>query len=292
MSDGITRVMSADGTIRAFAAITTDMVNEAQRIHKMYPVAIAALGRTLTGAAMMGSMLKGERDALTIQIKGDGPLGGVVAVADSQSNVKGYVYNPEVDLPKKSNGKLDVGGAIGRGYLSVIRDLGLKEPYTGQVPLATGEIAEDLTLYYARSEQIPSAVALGVLVDVDMTVKAAGGFIIQLMPEADEKSAEKLEKIIGDIPPVTQMVSEGMNGEDIIRKVLDGFELNVFEQLPTQYQCDCSRHRIERALISLGKKELQDIIEEQGQAELTCHFCDRVYLFNRDELSKLLEKSR
>jgi len=292
-NDYITRVVSSDGAIRAYAAITTDMVNEAQRIHHMYPIPIAALGRTLTAAAMMGAMLKGENDTLTLQIKGDGPLGGIVAVADSRANVKGYVYNPDVDLPLKPNGKLDVGGAVGRnGYLSVVRDMGLKEPYTGQVPLVTGEIAEDLTYYYARSEQVPSAVALGVLVDVDLTVKVSGGFIIQLMPEADEKVAEKLESIISSIPPVTKMISEEMNAEDILKKVLDGFELGSFDRLNTQYRCDCSQERIERALISLGEKELTDIIENQGEAELTCHFCDKKYHFNKFELQDLLNKSK
>ncbi|WP_094548369.1 Hsp33 family molecular chaperone HslO [Petroclostridium xylanilyticum] len=292
MPDHIVRALSTDGTIRAFAAITTNLVNEAQKIHNTYPIATAALGRTLTAAAMMGAMLKGEQDILTIQIKGDGPLGGVVAVADSRANVKGYVHHPHVELPLKPNGKLDVGGAIGRnGYLSVIRDLGLKEPYVGQVPLATGEIAEDLTLYYARSEQTPSAVALGVLVDVDLSVKASGGFIIQLMPEADDKVAEKLENVISQLSPVTSMVSEGMNAEDILGKILKDFEWNISEKIDTRYECGCSRERIERALISLGKKELEDIIEEQGEAELTCHFCNKIYHFNKSELGALLEKS-
>ncbi|MBZ4645672.1 MAG: molecular chaperone Hsp33 [Petroclostridium sp.] len=292
MPDHIVRALSTDGTIRAFAAITTNLVNEAQKIHNTYPIATAALGRTLTAAAMMGAMLKGEQDILTIQIKGDGPLGGVVAVADSRANVKGYVHHPHVELPLKPNGKLDVGGAIGRnGYLSVIRDLGLKEPYVGQVPLATGEIAEDLTLYYVRSEQVPSAVALGVLVDVDLSVKASGGFIIQLMPEADDKVAEKLENVISQLSPVTSMVSEGMNAEDILGKILKDFEWNISEKIDTRYECGCSRERIERALISLGKKELEDIIEEQGEAELTCHFCNKIYHFNKSELGALLEKS-
>jgi len=293
MKDYITKVVSSDGFIRGYAAITTNMVNEAQRIHQMYPIPIAALGRTLTAAAMMGAMLKGEKDRLTIRIKGDGPLGGIVVAADSKANVKGYVHNPHVNLPLKPNGKLDVGGAVGRnGYLNVIRDFGLKEPYVGQVPLATGEIAEDLTLYFARSEQIPSAVALGVLVDTDLTVKAAGGFIVQLMPGADEKVAERLENIIADLPPVTKMICEGMTAEDILRKVLSGIELTNLETVDTRYHCDCSRERIEGALISLGEEELSKLIEEQGKAELTCHFCDKKYHFNKEELQTLLEESK
>ncbi|MGE4284408.1 MAG: Hsp33 family molecular chaperone HslO [Clostridia bacterium] len=291
MSDYIIRAISSDGAIRAFAAVTTNMVNEAQKMHHTYPIASAALGRVLTGAAMMGAMLKGEKDILTIQIKGNGPLGGVVAVADSKSNVKGYVYDPEVDLPLKSNGKLDVGGAIGTGYLTVIRDLGLKEPYVGQVPLATGEIAEDLTLYYARSEQIPSAVALGVLVDVDLSVKASGGFIIQLMPEANNKTVEKIENAISKISSVTAMISEGMSPEDMLKTILEDFEWHITDKIETKYHCGCSQHRIEKVLISLGKKELEDIIKEQGEAELTCHFCDKVYHFNKSQLEKLLRKS-
>ncbi|MDK2798737.1 MAG: molecular chaperone Hsp33 [Clostridiales bacterium] len=291
VSDYIVRALSTDGTIRAFAAITTDMVNKAQKIHNTYPIATAALGRTLTAAAMMGNMLKGNKDTLTIQIKGDGPLGGIVAVADSKANVKGYVYHPDVDLPLKSNGKLDVGGAVGRGYLSVVRDLGLKEPYVGQVPLTTGEIAEDLTYYYARSEQIPSAIALGVLVDIDLSVKASGGFIVQLMPDASETVAEKLEDTVRKLPSVTSMISEGMGPEDILDKVLGEFGWNISEKKETQYVCGCSRERIERALVSLGKKELEDIIEEQGEAELTCHFCNEIYHFNKEQLKFLLEKS-
>ncbi|WHH61382.1 Hsp33 family molecular chaperone HslO [Petroclostridium sp. X23] len=292
MSDYIVRALSSDGGVRAFAAVTTDMVNQAHKIHQTNPIASAALGRTLTAAAMMSTMFKGEKDTLTIQIKGDGPLRGVVAVADANASVKGYVYQPQVELPLKPNGKLDVSGAIGKGSITVIRDLGLKEPYVGHVPLATGEIAEDLTLYYARSEQIPSAVALGVLVDVDLSIKASGGFIIQLMPEADDKAADKIEQVISQISPVTTMISEGMRPEDILDTLLKDFEWNITDRIETRYQCDCSRHRIERALISLGKKELEDIISEQGQAELTCHFCNEIYHFDKEQLVELLSKSQ
>lgn len=292
MKDCIVRALTKDKTIRAFAAVTTDMVNKAREIHNTSPVATAALGRTLTAAAMMGTMLKGEKDTLTIQIKGDGPLGGIVAVADSKANVKGYVHQPHIDLPLKSNGKLDVGAAVGRnGYLGIVRDLGLKEPYIGKVPLVTGEIAEDITFYYARSEQIPSAVALGVLVDVDLSVKASGGFIVQLMPGADEKTVDILENTIAQIPPVTSMMSDGISGESMLERVLSKFEWDTIDIVKTQYNCGCSRERIEKALISLGRKELQDIIEEQGQAELTCHFCNGIYHFSKQELEDLLDSA-
>ncbi|NLY42599.1 MAG: Hsp33 family molecular chaperone HslO [Clostridiaceae bacterium] len=290
MKDYIIKALTKDGTVRAFAAITTDMINKARQIHDTSPVATAALGRTLTAAAMMGSMLKGEQDTLTLQIKGDGPLGGIVAVADSKANVKGYVHQSHVDLPLKPDGKLDVGKAVGKnGYLSIVRDFGLKEPYVGRVPLVSGEIAEDLTFYYARSEQIPSVVALGVLIDVDLSVKAAGGFIVQLMPGADDKTIDILENTLAQIPPVSSMISGGMTAEDMLDKVLNKFEWSRTDTVNTGYNCDCSRERIESALISLGKKELKGIIEEQGKAEVTCHFCNEIYRFNKQELEHLLE---
>ena len=292
MSDYIVRAVSTDGKIRAFAAITTEMASEAQKIHNTYPVATAALGRTLTAAAMMGSMLKGEKDTLTLQIKGNGPLGGIAAITDANANVKGYVHNPEVDLPPREDGKLDVGSAVGhQGYLGVIKDLGLKEPYAGQVELVSGEIAEDLTLYFAQSEQIPTAIALGVLVGIDPPVKAAGGFIIQLMPEADDAVAAKIEELVTNIPSVTNMIMDGLSGEDILKKVLDGFELNISERIPTKYYCGCTRERVERALISMGRQELQDMIDEQGSAEITCHFCPEVYQFEKEHLVDIMERS-
>lgn len=283
-----------DGAIRVFAAVTTDLVNEAQRIHNTYPVATAALGRLLTGAAIMGAAgLKNDTDSLTIQVKGEGDIKDLVAVTDSQSRVRGYISNPYVDRPLNKQGKLDVGGAIGGGYLSVIRDLGMKEPYIGQIPLVSGEIAEDLTYYFAKSEQIPTSVALGVLVDTDNTVIAAGGFMIQLMPEATEEMAEKLEEILSDIPHVTTMIKDGMSAEDILFRVTEGFSMICENKAVTpKYECKCSRERMERALISIGKVELQSIIDEQGEAEMTCRFCDNKYHFTKEELEELLRQAK
>ena len=292
MGDYIIRAVTKDNHIRAFASSTTEMVNTAQKMHDTYPIATAALGRTLTAGAMMSVMLKGENDSITLQLKGDGPLGRIVTVADAQANVKGYVSNTHVHLPNKPNGKLDVGGGVGRnGFMSVVRDLGLKEPYVGQVPLVSGEIAEDLTLYYARSEQIPSAVALGVLVDTDLSVKAAGGFIVQLLPGADEHTVQKIENIIAHLPSITTMITQGLGAQEMLEHVLDGFALEVLDKITPQYQCDCSRARIERALISIGQEEMEQIIEEQGQAELTCHFCNKQYAFNKQQLEDLLTKA-
>ena len=282
-----------DGAVRVFVAITTDLVNRAHEIHHTYPVATAALGRTLTAAAIMGAGMKNETDTTTIQFKGDGPLGSIVAVTDSHSHVRGYVANPFVDLPLNKKGKLDVGGGVGKGYLNVIRDLGMKEPYAGQVPIVTGEIAEDLTFYFARSEQIPTAIALGVLVDTDSSVKAAGGFMIQLMPEATEDIAIKLEEKMKTIEPVTQMIDSGMSAEDIFFHITEDFDM-LMENKPIvpMYECKCSKERMERALISIGKKELEDLIEDQGEAELTCQFCDKKYTFSKEALEELLKKAK
>ena len=290
MTDKILHGMSADGGIRIYAANTTNLVREAQRIHNTYPIPTAALGRLLTAAAMMGSMLKSESDSLTLQIRGDGPLGGILAVGNSKAEVKGYVINPDVVLPDKIPGKLNVGDAVGAGTLGVIRDMGLKEPYAGQIQLVSGEIAEDITAYYAESEQIPAAVALGVLVDTDGSVITAGGFILQLMPGVTDEEAAQLEKTIASIPPITTMLSEGMSCEDIIFSVTEGFDLLVYhgETVTPKYECDCSRERVERALISMGSKELSDLIAEQGRAELTCQFCDVVYEFTSNDLQNLL----
>lgn len=283
-----------DGTIRVYACITTELVNHAQKIHHTYPTATAALGRTLTAASMMGaSGLKNEDDSITVQIKGDGPLGFVVAVADSRGNVRGYVQNPYVDRPLNSKGKLDVGGAVGAGYLSVVRDLGLKEPYVGQVPLVSGEIAEDITMYYAQSEQTPTATALGVLVDTDNSVLAAGGFLIQLMPGATDETAKKLERILENIPPVTTMIKDGLGVDDLIFKITDGFDMLIEnKELHPKYECKCSKERMEKALISIGEEELLGIIEEQGEAELSCQFCDNKYTFSKEELQQLLERAK
>lgn len=293
MSDVIIRGNSIDGAIRVFVAITTDLVNEAQKIHKTYPTATAALGRTLTISAIMGAGLKNDTDTTTIQFKGDGPLGSIVAVCDSKSRVRGYVVNPYADPERKENGKLDVGGAVGQGYLNVIRDLGMKEPYAGQVPIVTGEIAEDMTYYYATSEQIPTAIALGVLVNPDMSVRSSGGFMIQLMPEATEDMAERLEEIMKHIPPVTEMIDNGMSAEDILFTITEGFDMIMEnKEITPKYECKCSKDRMEQALISIGKEELEAIISEQGEAELTCQFCDNKYKFGKNELELLLKQAK
>lgn len=246
MKNYIIRAVTGDGAVRCFAAVTTQMVDEARKIHNTSPVASAALGRLLTAAAIMGSMLKGEKDSLTLQVDGGGPLGKMVAISDSKSRVKGYVSNNDVWLPLK-NGKLDVGKAVGKdGLLGIIRDFGLKEPYVGKVPLATGEIGDDIALYYARSEQIPSVVALGVLVDRDLSIKAAGGMIIQVMPEATDEQIDVLEKMVSTMKPITQMLEEGLSGEDMVAVALNGFESYTMQTQETKYECDCSRERIEK----------------------------------------------
>lgn len=293
MADYIVNAITSNGAIRVVAADTTQLCNRAQEIHKMSPTAAAALGRTLTAAAIMGSMLKSADDSLTIQLNGGGPIGKVVAVGDGNANVKGYVGNPLVDLPLNDKGKLDVGGAIGRdGMLGIIRDLGLKEPYVGQVPLVNGEVAEDLTQYYATSEQLPTAVALGVLVDVDYTIKAAGGFILQVLPGAYDEDIDNVERTIQSISSVTEMLSNGKKPEDIVKQLLSDYEIEYFDNVPTKYVCDCSRDRTDRALISLGKEELTKIIEEDGKAEITCHFCDNIYKYTKEELEQLLESAK
>ena len=293
MADYIVNAITSNGAIRVVAADTTELCNRDQEIHKMSPTAAAALGRTLTAAAIMGSMLKSTDDSLTIQLNGGGPIGKVVAVGDGNANVKGYVGNPLVDLPLNDKGKLDVGGAIGKyGMLGIIRDLGLKEPYVGQVPLVNGEVAEDLTQYYATSEQLPTAVALGVLVDVDYTIKAAGGFILQVLPGAYDEDIDNVEKTIASISSVTEMLSNGKKPEDIVEQLLSDYEIEYFDNVPTKYVCDCSRDRTDRALISLGKDELTKIIEEDGKAEITCHFCDNIYKYTKEELEQLLESAK
>ena len=293
MADTILRGVSNDGKIRIFASNTTELVGRAQKIHNSYPIATAALGRLLTAASMMGSMLKGENDTITLRIKGDGPLGGVLAVGNSKGEVKGYSINPGVVLPDKIPGKLNVGGAVGKGMLAVICDLGLKEPHVAQIELVSGEIAEDLTAYYAISEQIPTAIALGVLVDTDGSVIRAGGFILQLMPDATDEDAAILEKTIASLPPITTMLDENMSCEDIIFKVTEGFDMLIYNDavLP-KYKCDCNRERVERALVSMGSDEMQKLIDEQGSANLTCQFCDNVYDFSKDELCKLLKSCK
>ena len=291
MEDYIIRVTAADGAIRAFAVTSKNTVETARSLHNTSPVATAALGRLLSAAAMMGIMLKGEKDLLTLQIRGDGPLQGIVVSADSEANVKGYVFNPYVEVPDKYEGKLDVSKAIGNGNISVIKDIGLKEPYCGQIELVSGEIAEDLTYYFAKSEQTPSAVGLGVLIDRDTTVMASGGFIIQLMPDADDEIAEKLEEKINRTPYVTTLLDMGYTPEDILKLILGDFNLEINEKKEMRFYCNCSRSRVEKALISLGKDELTKIIEEDKKAQLHCHFCNKEYNFNEDELREILKSA-
>ena len=291
MSDYIVRAAAANTQIRAFAAVTTELVEEARQRHGTSPVATAALGRLLTGGVMMGSMMKNATDMLTIQIKCSGPIRGLTVTADSQGNVKGYAFDPEVMLPPK-NGKLDVGGALGQGVMTVIKDMGLKEPYSGQTILQTGEIAEDLTYYFATSEQVPSSVGLGVLMEHNNTVKQAGGFIIQLMPFAEEEVIAKLEQRLGEIHSVTAMLDAGMTPEQILEKLLGDMELEINEKIPTEFYCNCDKQRVAKALISVGAKELQSMIDEGRPVELNCHFCNSNYEFSVDELRELLALAR
>ncbi len=293
MKDYIIRAVTDDGSIRAFACYTKDTVNEAFIHHQTSPVATAALGRVLTASAMMGAMLKGEKDTVSIQLTGNGPLGRVLAVSDSKSNVKGYVDYPHVDMPLNTNGKLNVGKAVGTdGYLTVINDIGMKEPYIGKIPLVTGEVGDDLTKYFAVSEQVPSAVGLGVLVDTDYTVKTAGGFIIQVMPEGTDDDIAKLEENLNQVKSVTALFEEGKTPEDILKILLFGFDYHITDTLDTQYYCNCSRERVEKALISLGTEEIEKIIEEDGKAELSCHFCSNKYEFTEEDLKALLEEMK
>lgn len=289
--DRILRATSKNNEVRAFVAETRDLVNEATKMHKTTPVASAALGRLLTGGAMMGVALKNNNDLITLNIKGDGPLGGVLVTTNAKGEVKGYVQNPAVDIPTKSNGKLDVSGAIGKGNLTVIRDLGLKEPYVGQIELVSGEIADDLTYYFASSEQVPSVVALGVLVDTDYSIKQSGGFIIQLLPDASEETISQIEANIHSLPSVTAMFENGYKGEDILGKVLEHLEPQVHDVIIPKYKCNCDKARVEKALISVGAKDIQEMIDDGETIELNCHFCDKKYHFSVDELKDLLVKS-
>ncbi len=292
MTDYIVRATAAGSQIRAFAATTRELVETARQAHNTSPVATAALGRLLTGGAMMGVMMKGEEDILTIQVRGDGPIGGITVTADAKGNVKGYVNNPEVWLPANSRGKLDVGKAVGHGSLSVIKDMGLKEPYVGQTELQTGEIAEDLTYYFAASEQVPSSVGLGVLMEKNNTVKQAGGFLIQLMPFTDEAVIETLEKRLAEIPPVTTMLDEGLTPEQILEKLFEGMDMEINETMSARFFCNCSKERVSRALISVGRGELADMIHEGKEIEVNCHFCGKNYTFSVEELKELLRKSK
>lgn len=292
MSDYIVRATAADNQIRAFAATTRDLVETARKAHSTSPVATAALGRLLTGGAMMGVMMKGEEDVLTLQVKGDGPIGGITVTADSHGRVKGYVNNPEVLLPANEKGKLDVGGAVGHGLLNVIKDMGLKEPYVGQVDIQTGELGDDLTYYFASSEQVPSSVGLGVLMEHNNTVKQAGGFIIQLMPYTDEKIVEALEEKLAKVQSVTSMLDQGMGPKEILEELLGDFGLEVTDQIPTEFYCNCDKKRVEKVLVSLGEKELKAIIADGKPIEVNCHFCNTNYSFSVEEMKALLKKSR
>lgn len=292
MSDYIIRATAADGQIRAFAATTCELVEYARSAHNTSPVATAALGRLLTAGSMMGVMMKGADDVLTIKINGDGPIKGLTVTADSKGNVKGYAHNPDVMLPPNEKGKLDVGGALGVGVLSVIKDIGLKEPYVGDTILVTSEIAEDLTYYFATSEQTPSSVALGVLMNKNNTVRQAGGFILQLLPGASDEVIDKLEKKLGEITSITSMLDAGMTPEMILEDVLGEFGLEILDKLPTRFYCNCSKERIEKALISVGKKDLQEMIDDGENIEVNCHFCNKHYPITVEELKGLLEKAR
>lgn len=292
MQDYVIRATAGNGSIRAFAASTRNLVQHAREVHHTSPVASAALGRMLTAAAMMGSMLKGEKDLVTLQIRSLGPLKGIVVSGDAHCRVKGYVFNPNVDIPSKYPGKLDVSGAIGEGYMSVIKDIGLKEPYAGRIQLVSGEIAEDLTYYFAQSEQTPSAVGLGVLVDTDTSIRQAGGFMIQLLPDATEEVISALEAKLNTIPYVTDLMDMGKTPEDILEMILGDMDLKIMDKVPAEFYCNCNKERVEKALISIGKEELEKIINEDKKANLHCHFCGKEYNFTEEELKTLLESAK
>ncbi len=291
MKDYLVRAVSEDGTVRAFGALCRETVETARGHHNTTPVATAALGRLLTASAMMGAMLKGEKDLITLQMTGAGPLGRVMAVCGSDCKVKGYVANPGAELPLNEKGKLDVGRAIGTdGFLTVITDLGLKEPYIGKIPLVSGEVGDDLVKYFAISEQVPSVVGLGVLVDKDLTVKHAGGIIVQVMPDATDETIDTLEKNIQNITSITDMLESGMSIEDILSVALEGFDFHYTQKSDVSYNCNCSKDRVRKVLRSVGAKELKSIIEEDGKAELGCQFCSEKYQFDKEELMEILEE--
>lgn len=292
MNDYIVRATAANHQIRAFAATTRNLVETARAAHNTSPVATAALGRLLTGGVMMGAMMKNEKDVLTIQIKCDGPIQGLTVTADVNGNVKGYVENPMVMLPPSKKGKLDVATALGLGVMNVIKDMGLKEPYLGQTILVTSEIAEDLTYYFATSEQVPSSVGLGVLMEKDNTVKQAGGFIVQVMPFIEEEVLAKLEENIGKIESVTEMLDKGYTPEQILETVLDGMDVEYTDTLPANFHCNCSKERVEKALISIGRKDIKEMIDDGKPIEMHCHFCNTSYEFSVEELKEILVKSR
>lgn len=289
MGDYMVRATAANAQIRAFAVTSKELAEHARSIHNLSPVVTAALGRLMSGAVMMGSMLKGQDDLLTLQIHGQGPVHGLTVTADASGNVKGYADQPQAMMPPNSVGKLDVGGVIGLGVLTVIKDMGMKEPYVSTIELKTGEIADDLTYYFAASEQVPSSVGLGVLMDKGNTVRQAGGFLIQLMPFTEEAVIEKLEERLSQLEPVTTMLEEGSTPEDILQKILGEFEVEITDKQPVQFVCSCSRERVEKVLVSLGEKELEGLIEEGKDVELNCHFCSSRYTFTVDEIRRIKE---
>lgn len=289
MSDYIVRATAAENQIRAFAITSRELVEQSRVYHNTSPVMTAALGRLLTGGAMMGAMMKGEKDVLTLQIKCSGPAKGLTVTADSKGNVKGYPQVPDVMLPPNAKGKLDVGGALDLGVLSVIKDMGLKEPYIGQVQLQTGEIGDDLTYYFATSEQVPSAVGLGVLMNKDNTVKQAGGFIIQLMPFTEEEVIEKLEKKVAEVTSVTDLLEQGATPETLLEQILGEFGVEITETMPVQYHCDCSKERVTRAIASIGRKDIQEMIDDNEPIEVNCQFCDKHYIFTTEELKEIIK---
>lgn len=287
--DYLIRGTAYNGKVRVFAVRTTQLVDELRRRHDTYPTATAALGRTASAAAMMGAMLKGE-EKLTIQVKGDGPIGQIVVDANAHGDVRGYVNNPDVHLPSNAQGKLDVAGAVGReGFIYIIKDLGLKEPYRGSTPIVSGELAEDFTYYFAKSEQTPSAVGLGVLVDTDGSVIEAGGFIIQLLPGLTDEEITKIENALGVLPTVTTLLNQGMDLDEMLCQIVD--DVQIMDQMDIQFRCKCSRDRVETTLLSLGKSEIEQLIADDEQAEVVCHFCNEPYKFNREELTALLERA-
>ena len=288
MSDYIIRATAAGETVRAFAIRSTELTAKAREIHHTFPVVTAALGRLLSAGAMMGSMMKGENDKLTLMMKGDGPIAQLTVTADGHGHVKGFPANPSVDIPLKRAGKLDVGGAIGKGTLTVIMDLGLKEPYNGQVEIQTGEIGDDLAYYFTVSEQTPSAVGLGVMVDTDSEVKHAGGFIIQMMPDVAEETIEAIEAKLKDAEPVTTMMEKGMSPEDILEYYLGGLDLHINEKLPVEFYCDCSKEKVARALATISTDDLNEIINDGEEIEVKCYFCNSAYKFQVDELKEMI----
>lgn len=289
MKDYLIRGIDKLGRLRIFVASTTNLVEEAREMHGTSPTATAALGRSLTAASMMGIMMKNDNDTLTLKINGGGPIGNILIVAKNKGKVKGYVDHPEADVPPKSKGKLDVGRLVGReGMMTTIMDLGLKEPYIGQANLISGEIAEDLANFYVLSEQQPSAVSLGVLVNKDRTVLAAGGYIIQLLPGILDEDISKIENALAKVEPVSTLIAKGLSPEEIMNEILGDFDMQVLDKVDLKFQCDCSREKIENVIISLGKKEIGDIIEEDGKAEVVCQYCNKKYLFNKEDLNKIL----